>query len=658
MNYMKISRLLIFVFLLTQTFLSAQNKEVLFTIDNHPYYTDEFVRVYNKNLDLVKDDSQKDLDKYLELFLGYKLKVEKANKIGLQNSSSYQNELKSYRNQLSKNYINDSKVTNELVNEAYNRMTKEIRASHILVLVDEGASPEDTLKAFNKIKDIKNRLNAGEDFVKVAQQFSEDPSVKENNGDLGYFTAFRMVYPFENAAFNTNVGEVSKPFRTRFGYHLVKVVDKRENRGEVTVAHIMIVKPTTADAPLEAKAKQTIEEIYQKIQQGEGFESLASQFSEDKSSASKGGVLQRFGAGQLSSEEFENVAFSLQNKNDISKPFQSQFGWHIIKLIDKHPVQSFEELKNELEDKVRKDERSMLITNSLAKKLRAKYTQTKDKKVLASVKKAVTEDFYAQTWELPTNLKDFEATLLTINKSKQISANEFLNFIQVQQKSKLKTKPVSKLVDELFEKFIDDQVTAYYNDNLENEFPEFKYVMDEYRDGLLLFDLMEKEIWTKAKTDSLGLSNYFNQNSKNYQWKKRYNVNIFSSTDKEAIEKAKKFLEKGKSIDYIKEKLNSDGKINIMVKSGLFEEDYDILPQYSNLSKGVSDRVSKDQYHFVVDVLEVKEVENKALSECKGKVVNDYQQYLENNWVNELKKEFDVKINANIFDTVKKQLQK
>jgi peptidyl-prolyl cis-trans isomerase SurA len=182
--------------------------------------------------------------------------------------------------------------------------------------------------------------------------------------------------------------------------------------------------------------------------------------------------------------------------------------------------------------------------------------------------------------------------------------------------------------------------------------------MDEYRDGLLLFDLMEKEIWTKAKTDSLGLSNYFNQNSKNYQWKKRYNVNIFSSTDKEAIEKAKKFLEKGKSIDYIKEKLNSDGKINIMVKSGLFEEDYDILPQYSNLSKGVSDRVSKDQYHFVVDVLEVKDVENKVLSECKGKVVNDYQQYLENNWVNELKKEFDVKINSNTFDAVKKQLQK
>ena len=175
------NRLIIFVFLLTQSFIFSQSKEVLFTIDDHSYYTDEFLRVYNKNLDLVKDDSQKDLDKYLELFLGYKLKVEKANKTGLQNSASYQSELKSYRNQLSKNYLNDSKVTNELVQEAYQRMGKEVRASHILVLVDEAASPEDTLKAFNKIIDIKNKLLAGEDFISVAKQFSEDPSVNENN---------------------------------------------------------------------------------------------------------------------------------------------------------------------------------------------------------------------------------------------------------------------------------------------------------------------------------------------------------------------------------------------------------------------------------------------------------------------------------------------
>ena len=514
---MKISRLIIFVFLLTQSFLFAQNKEVLFTIDNHPYYTDEFVRVYNKNLDLVKDDSQKDLDKYLDLFLGYKLKVEKANKIGLQNGTSYQNELKSYRNQLSKNYVNDSKVTNELVREAYDRMQQEVRASHILILVDEGASPQDTLKAYNKILDIKKRLDAGEDFVTVAKQTSEDPSVKENNGDLGYFSAFRMVYPFENAAFKTNVGKISKPFRTRFGYHIVKVVDKRANRGEVTVAHIMIVKPNVSDAAQQEKAKATIEDIYKKIQQGENFESLAQQFSEDKSSAPKGGVLQRFGSGQLSSEEFENVAFSLAKKDDISAPFQSQFGWHIIKLIEKHPVRSFDDMKGELEDKIRKDERSLLITNSLAKKLRAKYTVVKDAKALAQVKKSVTDAFYSQTWEVPAITKEGNVTVLTIDKTKKITSPTFLNFVYSQQKSNIKTKPVTKLTDELFEKFTDEQLISYYNENLENEFPEFRYVMDEYRDGLLLFDLMEKEIWNRAKSDTTGLMNFHKANIQNYQ---------------------------------------------------------------------------------------------------------------------------------------------
>ena len=655
---MKINRLLIFGFLLVQSFLFAQTKEVLFTIDNHPYYTDEFVRVYNKNLDLVKDDSQKDLDKYLDLFLGYKLKVEKANKIGLQHGTNYQNELKSYRNQLAKNYVNDSKVTNELVHEAYDRMKQEVRASHILVLVDEGALPQDTLKAYNKVLDIKKRLDAGEDFVTVAQQTSEDPSVKENNGDLGYFSAFRMVYPFENAAYKTNVGQVSKPFRTRFGYHIIKVVDKRMNRGEVTVAHIMIVKPNVPDAAQHEKAKATIDDIYKKIKQGEVFETLAQQFSEDKSSAGKGGVLQRFGSGQLSSEEFENVAFSLVNKNDISAPFQSQFGWHIVKLIDKHPVRTFEEMKTELEEKIRKDERSLLITNSLAKKLRAKYTITKDQKALAKVKSLVTDDFYNQTWEQPASMKDINVNLLTIDKAKKINTPAFINFVYSQQKANIKTKPVTKLVDELFEKFTDEQVINYYNENLENEFPEFRYVMDEYRDGLMLFDLMEKEIWNRAKSDTTGLMNFHKANIQNYQWKKRHNVDILSSTDKTTIEKAQKFLKKGKSIEYIKQQLNKDGKVNVMVKSGLYEEDYDVLAQYPNVGTGVTSVVVKDKYYFVVNVKNTKEAEAKEFLDCKGKVISDYQQYLENNWVDELKKEFQISVNNDVFAKVKQQLAK
>ena len=658
---MRIIRCLFFVFLLAPYVVLAQTKDVLFTIDSHPYYTDEFVRVYNKNLDLVKDDSQKNLDNYLELYIGYKLKVEKAYKIGLQNSVNYQNELKSYRTQLSKNYLSDSKVTNELVQEAYDRMQLEIRASHILVLVDENASPEDTLKAYQKIADIKKRIESGADFASEAQQFSEDPSAKENNGDLGYFSAFRMVYPFENAVFSTAVGKVSKPFRTKFGYHIVKVVDKRANRGEVTVAHIMILKPASlSEKPIASpddKSKATIDEIYKKIQQGESFESLAQQFSEDKSSASKGGVLQRFGSGQLSSEEFENAAFSLQNKNDISLPFQSQFGWHIVKLIEKHSIKTLVDMKSELEEKVRKDERSLLITNSLAKKLRNTYSFSKDQKAITAVKKVLTDEFYTQTWEQPSNSKDFEKTILVINENKKIPAIQFLNFIHSQQKSKLKIKPIGKLVDVLFEKFIDEQIMNDYNDNLENVFPEFKYVMDEYRDGLLLFDLMDREIWTRAKSDTLGIQEFYNNNRINYQWKKRVEVDIFSSTNKSTIEKAIQLVKKGMSNEAMKEKINKEGKVNIMVKSGIYEEDDAILSSFQKVTKGISDIVFKDNYYFILNVREIKEAGPKLFAECKGKVMSDYQQFLESNWVNDLKKEFEVKLQPEVFYAIKKQLQ-
>jgi peptidyl-prolyl cis-trans isomerase SurA len=289
--------------------------------------------------------------------------------------------------------------------------------------------------------------------------------------------------------------------------------------------------------------------------------------------------------------------------------------------------------------------------------MRAKYKVTKDVKLLAKIKAVVTDEFYSQTWVAPEKNKDANGTILIINNDKKVNSKLFIDFIASKQKANIKTRPVSKLVDELFEKFIDEQLMAYYNDNLENEYPEFKNVMDEYRDGLLLFDLMEKEIWNRAKNDTIGLQDFFQKNSKNYQWKKRYNVDILSSTDKKIVEKAQKFLAKGKSLDYIKEQLNKDGKVNVMSKSGLYEEDYDVLSNFQNLSKGVTNIIAKDQYFFVVNVTDTKPAGVKELSECKGKVISDYQQFLENNWVDELKSEFTIKINTDVFSKVKNQLK-
>jgi peptidyl-prolyl cis-trans isomerase SurA len=640
----------------------AQNstKEVLFTVDNKSYYTDEFARVYKKNLDLVKDESQKDLNQYLELFVGYKLKINKAYKLGLQDGTAYQNELKSYRSQLSKNYTSDSKVTKELVEEGYKRFLKEINASHILFSVDENAAPEDTLKVYKQALEVRKRAMAGEDFGKLATEFSQDPSAKDNKGDLGYFTAFRMVYAFENGAYKTPKGSISNPVRTRFGYHLIKVNEVRQNRGDVIVAHIMIMNPsaTAENKDEEDKGKNTIQDIYKKLQQGEKFEDLAKQFSEDKSSSSKGGVLNRFGSGQLSSEEFENVAFNLTKENPVSEPFKSQYGWHIVKLIDKFAVKTIDEMRSDLESKVSKDDRSRLITASMNEKLRKKYSIKRDDKLFAVVSKLVTNEIYEGKWETPADLKSYNKNLVTINTSKSITAASFLNYIKDQQKSKITLKPISKLISKFYESYLDQELAQYYDDNLEKEFPDFSAVMDEYRDGLLLFDLMEKEIWTKSKTDSIGLQSFYDKNLKNYQWKNRLDVTILSSTKLDIIKKAQKYLKNDKSVDFIKEKLNiKDGAVNIMSKVGVFEEGNEALPKNLQFETGISEILKDGEYYFVTKVNATLPAGPKELDQCRGKAINDYQQYLEENWVKDLKNEFKVEVNQTVFESIKKQLK-
>ncbi|WP_235827792.1 peptidylprolyl isomerase [Flavobacterium amnicola] len=643
--------------MLVTSVLVAQNsaKEVLFTIDEKPYFTDEFVRVYNKNIDLVKDESQKDLNQYLELFVAYKLKIAKANKLGLQNGQQYINELKSYRGQLSKNYTSDSKVTKALIEEGYNRMQKEVKAAHILIKCDENASPEDTLKAFNQALDIRKRIVSGENFEEVAQQVSQDPSAKENKGNLGYFSAFRMVYPFETAAYTTKVGEVSKPVRTRFGYHLVKVLDVRENRGEVTVAHIMVLKPQTITPEITAKITSTIKDIYAKLKQGESFEALANQFSEDKNSAPKGGVLPRFASGQLSSEIFENVAFGLKNAGDYSEPFESQFGWHIVKLLEKHPVKKLEEMERELDTKIRKDDRSRIITNTLNAKLRTKYKVVRNEKLYTKIKASVTDKYYTGEWKLPEDTKEFDAELLKV-ENKSITGSTFLQELNSKQKSKLAIKPISKLIDNVYTSFVDGQLNTYYNDNLETEFPEFANIVEEYRDGLLLFDLMEKEIWNKAKQDSIGLKKHFEANKANYQWKNRVEVVTVSSAKEDFVKKAMKLLKSDVKLDDIKAKLNTKDAVNVMIKEEILEEG-DATKKIA-FKVGLSEIYKDKDFYYVNKVIKVIPAGPKTLEETKGRVINDYQQYLEDNWVSELKKEFKVNTNTAVFEKLKATMKK
>ncbi|WP_298147130.1 peptidylprolyl isomerase [Flavobacterium sp.] len=652
---MKIKWFFICLFILSITSGFAQNitKEVLFTVDGEPFYTDEFARVYKKNIDLVKDESQKDLNQYLDLYIGYKLKIIKANKLGLQNGTAYQNELKSYRSQLAKNYLTDPKVTKELVDQAYERSKFEIKAAHILISCDENASPADTLKSYNKILEIKNRISKGEDFGKLAKELSEDPSAKENAGDLGFFSVFRMVYPFESGAYKTAVGKVSEPIRTRFGYHIIKVLEKRPNRGEVNVAHIMIAKPGTKEG--DTKAKDKITEIYQKLQQGEKFETLAEMFSEDQSTAKKGGVLNKFASGDLTSEEFEDVAFSLSTSNPVSEPFETDFGWHIVKFLQKFPMKPFEEVKSDLESRIKKDERSRKITTSLVDKLSKKYSPKTDQKVYKSLEKVFDDSYYKGEWKQPADTKPFEKTLYTVADQK-FTAFDFIQFVDKRQKLAPDVKPISKLIENLYQTFTTEKLQEYYNNNLEKEFPEFADIMTEYRDGLLLFDLMEKEIWQKAKTDTIGLQNFYNSNKSAYRWKKRFEGIIASSVTKDLVTKTKKALKNKTAIADIKKELNKDGK-SVMITEGTFDENSDAYPATLAWKEGLSEVLQKGDYYYLVEIKKILPAADKIFEEAKGKIINDYQQYLESNWVTNLKKDFKIDVNQAAFERVKAALK-
>jgi peptidyl-prolyl cis-trans isomerase SurA len=633
------------------TFLAqAQVKkdDVLFTVDGDPVMSSEFVRVYNKNLDLVKDESQKDIDAYLELFINYQLKVKEARRLGLDKDAKYIREFNNYKKQLTKNYMSDNKVTDALVKEAYERTTNDVKASHILVRIDESVK-NDTLAVYNKVLKLRERV-INEGFEAVQKDVHDGKSVFAE--DLGYFGGFKMVYAFESAAFKTPVGDISMPFRTRFGYHVVKVFEKRKSLGEVTVAHIMVsVKQNDTTVDPETRINQ----IYKKLQQGEKFESLAKQFSDDKSSSKKGGMLSPFTGGQLRAKEFETVAFSLENKGDISKPFKTDYGWHIAKLINKKGIQPFEEVKNELQNRVKRDSRSELINSALVKKLSTKYDVKEYKdQGLDYIGSILNDGFFKQSWQTPEDIK--QGALITIRDT-DISYKDFADHLMSSQRKYYnKLVDYKSLLNAEYSDFLQQQILKYHEDNLEFENEDFAFVLKEYRDGLLLFDLMEKEVWNAAVKDSIGLQKFFKNNTSNYVWSDRVDAVILSSASKTTIEKVQTELGKDISVEDILSAINKDNTLNVISTADTFAKGNQALPQDFEFIEGVSKIYEHNDSFHVVLVNKVLPANNKTLEEARGKVVSDYQNYIEENWVKSLNKRFEVDVDTKALKRVKKQI--
>jgi len=670
-NNMKILQVFLYTFVFSSVFAQQNSDPILLKIAGENITKTEFMRVYQKNNTKDQAIDKKALDEYLELFINFKLKVKEAEELGLDTNLMFKNELNGYRATLAQPYLVDKDVTEELIKEAYNRMLFDVRASHILVKVEKNATPKDTLLAYNKILNLRKRILSGETFEKVAAESSDDPSAKDvaasserpaykgNGGDLGYFSSFDMIYPFENGAYNTKVGEVSMPIRSDYGFHIIKLTDKKKAMGKVQVAHILISMSQDANEETTRIAKAKVDEVITKLKNGEKFEDLVKQYSDDKGSASKGGVLPEFGVNRMIPEFIVSIS-KLENPGDISEPIQSKYGWHILKLIERKNIKSFDELKNEVKQKVAKDERANKSKDSFIAKQKIEYKFSENLKTVKDFYKVVTDSIFKNAWKAE-EAKHLNATMFTIGE-KTITQTDFANYLAGFKNENASQENIENYVNRSYKEYVEKIIFQYADSKLEEKYPDFNILMKEYHDGILLFDLTDKNVWSKAIKDTIGLKDFYQKNVNNYIWNERLDAIVFTFKEgKVKDENARKFVEK----IYKKQLFTDNIKMNELIaklskdstaveyKHDKFSKEDNKFVDQIKWQEGISENI-KDGNNLVIIIVAKKLIpEPKTLNEAKGIITADYQNYLEKEWLKSLRQKYPFTVNKDVFDSIK-----
>ncbi|TAF75584.1 MAG: peptidylprolyl isomerase [Bacteroidetes bacterium] len=542
----------------------VEQKSIL-QIGNKSIPTSEFKYVYNKNNANSADAySQKSLSEYMDLYTKFRLKVKEAEDTGLDTTQAFKSELNGYKKQLATPYLTEKSVTEALVKQAFSRSQEEVKASHILIKVSPEAEPKDSLLAYNRIMDVRKKALSGESFEALAKTFSEDPSAQMNSGNLGYFTALQMVYPFEDGAYNTAVGQVSMPVRTRFGYHIIKVADKRKSKGEIKVAHLMVRFSAGGDVQDSLAAAKKATELYSRIEKGEDWGKLVNEFSDDMNSRPKNGELPAFSTGNMI-PTFEEAAFKLEKIGDISKPVQTAYGFHLIKLLEKKEPSTFEQAEATLKSKVSKDSRSDLSKTYLINRLKRENRFVENTKGMEIAKLQADSTLVLGAFEYKTDKKENTETIFSISE-KKYSVNDFLAYLKTKAKKKNNVSP-KHYMSLLYKDYTNDMLTSYEENNLDSKYEDYRMLVKEYRDGILLFQLMDSKVWTKAVEDTAGLKKFYEENKQNYRWGKRCDAQIFNAKDASIIEKIKPRLNSFPyevTLEFGNKIIYTDGKFSIL----------------------------------------------------------------------------------------------
>ncbi|OWY20712.1 peptidylprolyl isomerase [Sphingobacteriales bacterium UPWRP_1] len=663
---------LLLLFALLQAFLPVApnggtppaDDPVLFTFGNEKVTKSEFLYVYDKhNAQDSARYTKKSVDEYLDLYINFKLKVKEAESMGLDTLSSITTQLSDYYKQLAKTYLYDKDISEQLMREAYERMKSEVKTAHILIKVPEQASPEDTTKAYNKTLSIYRMITEqGLDFNKLAEKYSEDPSVKENKGDLGYLTAFQTVYPFETAAYTTPKGKISLPVRTQFGYHLVKVDDVRPARGSVHVAHILIKSTEKDTITKQQAAEKRATDIYNRLKKKKiTFEDAALSESDDKTTAKSGGELPWFKSGKML-PEFEDIAFSLKKPGDIAPPFKTKLGWHIVKLLEKKGIGTYDELKDDLKKRIERDNRSRVSQQYFIARLKKDYQFTEFAPEKTALLAAIAKSPAIQKGQWKTDSLgnfDLAKTAFTINFPKknapqQYTGKDIATFAEKNQ-MRARSRNPEETAAKVYAIFVEEQLMAAEETILETKYPEFARLLKEFRDGNLLYELMSKKVWNKAMEDTAGLRAFYNGNNGKYQWKDRVSAYIFTFADATAAnnlrDKAAKATPEELANMEMEAKANKASQFK--VESGVFEKGQKDLLGHVEWKKGLSENIeSPDGTTSFAVITEVMPAGPKKLEEARGYVIADYQGKLEADWVKELRTKYAVKVNKEVQESL------
>lgn len=610
----------------------APKPAVLFTVGKEKTTADEFIYLYKKNHPTKEEYTDQKIEEYLTLFINFKLKVAEARTRGIDKTPEFTKEYNTYKDELKKPYLPESKILDSLVKLTYDRLQIEVSAAHILVEVKSDASPEDTVQAYNTAVSIKNQLLAGEDFTAKAGLYSDDPSAKSNGGNLGFFTSLQMVGPFEDAVYAGKPGDIVGPIRTSFGYHIIKVGETRPARGEVEVSHIML----RAGARDEAKDKNLIFDIHDQLRGGAKWEDLVKQYSEDPGSKDIGGKVRPFGVSSRIPAEFEAMAFSLKNPGDISDPFQTSFGWHIVRLERKIPLPSFEESAASLKSRIARDPRIQTSRQAVMNKLKKEFGFTENEATKTKVFSLADTALTKGKWKIPGSFASGKEVLFTL-ENKKITAHDFLSHVQQHQRANSMTP--EKYMELLYTGYSESILNEAFENKLVASNPEFEMLLTEYYEGILLFDIMEKEVWKKASEDSVGQHKFFEAHPELYKAGERVNATIYYADSKDNLQVLSKSL-LAKDSTSVQSILKNQ---KVYSETGTFQRedrpalrDIDWRPGHYMSQNG-------NTFHLIV-VNKMIPAGALSFEDARASVISEYQNELEKNWLAALRKKYPVKV--------------